>query len=132
MASSSLTPKYDNTNSYTFALVSTGVDGATHKVEGRDLALPFEVNVQRKLTGGSKTGNDHVVVRMARTERNATTAKLATMQVLVDISIPKDTSVITQAEQLKLVGAVASLLNDNAALQATTVARSALINGRDI
>lgn len=132
MASSTLTPKYDNSSSYTFVLVSTSADGATFKVDGRDLATPFEVNVQRKLTTGNKTGNDHVVVRMARTERNATTAKLATAQVLVDISIPKDCSIITQAEQVKLLGAVSSLLNDNAALQATTVARTALVNGRDI
>jgi len=132
MASSSLTPKYDNTNSYTFALVSTGIDGATYKVDARDLALPMVVEVKRNLTSSNKAGNDHVVVRMARTERNAASGKLATAQILVDISIPKDTSIITQAEQVKLIGAMASLLNDSSALAATTVARTGLVNGRDL
>jgi hypothetical protein len=54
------------------------------------------------------------------------------MQVLVDISIPKDTSIITIAEQTKLVAAMASLLNEEAALEASLANIAALIGGGDL
>lgn len=131
MAKSSLTPYYASSGQYTFQLVASGKDGAMWKVTGRDLACPFIVEIQRKLTSATANGNDHVVLRAARTERNATTGKLATMQVLLDVSIPKDTSIITVAEQKKLVCTVASLLNAETAMEATLANIDALIGGGD-
>lgn len=132
MASSSLTPYKDNTNQVTFALVSQSANGATYKVAGRDLATPYLVEVQRKLTNPGATGNDHIVLRAARVERNVDTSKLATAQVLVDVSIPKDTSILDQTAQLELLAISSSLLNDATAMAATTANRSALIGGSDL
>jgi hypothetical protein len=132
MGSSSLTPYYASSGQYTFTLVSTSDNGATWKVASRDLATPQVVEIQRKLTAPSATGNDHVVLRVARTERNATTGKLATMQVLLDISIPKDTSILTIAEQTKLVACVASLLNQSTAMEASLTNIASLIGGSDL
>jgi hypothetical protein len=130
--SSTLTPFYASSGQYTLVPVSQDDQGATYKVAGRDLACPLGLEIQRKLTAPSALGNDHVVLRIFRTERNATTSKLATMQVLVDISIPKDTSIITIAEQIKLVAAMASLFNEETALEAFLANIAALIGGGDL
>lgn len=132
MASSTLTPYRNSANQVTFDLVTQSKDGATYKVAARDLATPHVVDIQRKLTSASATGNDHVLLRLARTERNATTGKLATLQVLVDISIPKDTSILTQTIQKEAIALMSSLLNDEVAIAATTVNAAALIAGGDL
>jgi hypothetical protein len=132
MASSSLTPYKDNSNQVTFNLVTTSQNGSTYKVSGRELALPHVVEIQRKLTSNNSTGNDHVILRGARTERNATTGKLATAQVMVDISIPKDQSTLDATAQAELLSCVASLLNEASAMEATHANITALIEGRDL
>jgi hypothetical protein len=132
MASTSLTPFYASSGQYTFTLVTTSDSGATYKVAGRDLATPHLVEVQRKLTQPSALGNDHVVLRLARTERNTSTSKLATMQVLIDISIPKDTSILTIAEQTKMLATAQSLLNESTATEASLTAIAKLIGGSDL
>lgn len=132
MASASLTPYDDSSSQVTFNLVSQSATGATYKVASRDLATPFMVEITRKLTAPSASSNDHIVVRVARVERNADTGKLATLQCLVDVSIPKDTSILDSTAQLELLGVVGSLLNDSTAMEATTVARTAIIEGRDL
>lgn len=132
MASSSLTPYESSAGQQTFALVSTGENKTTHKVAGRDIATPYLVEVKRSFTNPSATGNDHVSIRIQRTERNATTGKLATMQVNCDISIPKDTSIIDGDEQVKLVSILSSLLNEETAMEATDANITALVEGRDL
>jgi len=137
MASSSLAPYFGNTAStdqYTYALVSQSSTGATYKVAGRDLATPHGVEIIRKLTPASSPANDHVQLRVFRVERNTTTSKLATAQVLVDISIPKDTSILTQAEQAKMVRIVGSILAENCgALSNDTFTSSlTLLSGGDL
>lgn len=132
MASSSLTPYKNSTEQETFSLVSTSGSGAKYMVSGRSLANPFVIECQRKLTPATASGNDHVVLRLARTESNATTSKLATCQVLVDVSIPKDTSVLTATVQKELVALAASLLNEATAMEATNANITALVEGRDL
>jgi len=132
MASNSLTLYYDSATTRTFKLVSSGSSGAEYQVEGRDLATPYSITTTRKKTAPNAAGNDHIQVRVARTERNTSTQKLATMQVLLDISIPKDTSVITIAEQKKLLGECCSLLRDATANAATQANVTALIGGFDL
>lgn len=132
MSSATLTLYETNAATKAFTLVSQ--DGKTTKwiVSGREIGLPFSFEITRKLTAPGATTNDHVLVRVARTERNATTAKLATCQILMDISIPKDATVITQTEQKKLVSLIASALNEATAMEATTANITALIEGRDL
>jgi len=132
MPSSSITPYYNNTSQYTFALATTSETGAVYKMAGRPLSQPFQVEVQRKITASAATANDHVILRISRIEKNATTGKLATGSVTVDLSIPKDTASLAEADFTKMVGAVASILNECAALQSTTVNAVALEEGRDL
>lgn len=130
MASSSLTPYKDNTNQVTFSLVSTSADKTAFKVSGRSIACPYTIELSRKLSTG-KT-NDHVQVRVAITERNTTTSVLATGQVLLDISIPKDQSIITNTVMTEVLGVLASLLDQATANNASSANRTALIEGRDL
>jgi hypothetical protein len=132
MASSTLTPYRDNTNQVTFNLVSQGADGATYKVSGRDLALPYAVEIQRKLSSGSSNANDRIKISVRRVERNVDTGKLATLMVSSEISIPKDTSTLDGTAQIEICAIHASLLNDATAMAATTANRTALIEGRDL
>jgi hypothetical protein len=132
MATATLTPYCHNGIATSFGLVSTSANGAKWMKSGRDIACPYSIEIQRKLTAPNANTNDHVVVRIAETERNATTGKLATGQILIDISIPKDSSIITAEYQQHLLGIASSLLNDSADLAATHVAQTALVEGRDL
>jgi len=132
MASSQLQPYKDNTTQVTFVLVSTSATGATYQVSGGTLAEPFRIEIVRKIGPTSQVGNDHVIVRFTRSLRNATTGKLSTCTISVDIGIPKDTSLFTATVMKETLALVASLLNDNAANAATSVNRTALIEGRDL
>lgn len=131
MASSSLNPFVDNTNHQLFALKSTSSDGSTFMVAGRSLGAPFELTFERKVNPNSLS-NDHSIVRLTRKEANASTGKLATMQVTLDVSIPKDVTVITTTEQKKLVAILASLLNESTAMEATSANITAILEGRDL
>jgi len=132
MASSSLVPKKSESTVETFALQNTSAQGATYSVAGRGLALPKQIVIQRKVGPSGSTGNDHVIVRVVHTDANATTGKPVTSLVSLDISIPRDTATITPTEVVESLGILASLLNDSTALAATTVARTALVEGRDL
>jgi len=112
--------------------VSTSPTGAKYQVSGRALASPYSIEINRKIGPVSATGNDHVIVRVSKTDPNSTTAKPATVLCTLDISIPRDNATVTPTEVLACVGVLASLLNDCAALAATSVNRTALIEGRDL
>lgn len=130
MASSSITPFKDASNQVTFTLASTSELGAKYMVSGRALAAPYVVEIKRKINPNS-TANDHVQLRVARTEPNATTQKPATVQCLLDLSIPKDVSVLTPTLQKEIATLLMSLLRDGT-LSATFVNVTALIEGRDL
>jgi len=132
MASASLVPYKTNTTQETFALVSQSAAGATYKVSGRPLATPYQIETQRKLSSGTSTGNDHVGLRISRVEKNATTGKLATLQVLLDVSIPKDTSVLTTATQQEMLAICASILNECTAMEATHSKIDLILSGGDL
>jgi len=132
MASNSLTPYTTNAATQSFALVSTSSAATKWAVSGREIGLPYVIELQRKLTAPGASANDHIVIRIARTERNTATTKLATMQILTDVSIPKDATVITQTEQKKLLSILASLLNECTAMEATTANIACVIEGRDL
>jgi len=132
MASATLSPYKSSAGTQAFVLTSTSATGARYQVSGREIACPYVVEIQRKLTASGASTNDHVTVRIARTERNATTSKLATCQALLDISIPKDQSIIGATMQKEILSVLASLLNESTVMEATTVAMTALIEGRDL
>lgn len=131
MASSIINPYVDNTNHQALVLKSTTESGAVFMVAGRSLGAPFELEQIRKVNSNSLS-NDHSIVRLTRKEANAATGKLATLQVTLDVSIPKDVSVLTLTEQKKLVSLLVSLLNESSAMEATNVNITAILEGRDL
>lgn len=130
MASTSLNPFVDNTNHQAFVLKTNTSNGAIWMVSGRNLSTPFEIETSRKVNPNALS-NDHSVVRLTRKEANATTGKLATCQITLDVSVPKDTTIITLAEQKKLVAILASMLNEQTAMEATNANITAVVEGRD-
>jgi len=132
MASASLVLSKNNTQTVTFGLASQFVNGAEWKVADRDLSTPYKITLERNLTQGNSVSNDRVSVRISRVERNATTGKPATASVSVLVSIPKDTSVLTQAAQKELLAMTSSLLNDCANVGATNAKTSAIVSGSDL
>lgn len=132
MASASLSPFNSNAVSVSFSLVSTSATGASYQASGRDLSLPYKVQIDRKIGPSGAAANDHVVMKISRIEKNVTTAKLATGSVQIDISVPRDSAALTKVYIVEMLGIASSLLNDNTALAATSVARTALAEGRDL
>jgi len=130
MASSTITLYKTNAATVAFALVSSSVDKTVWKVAGLPLSTPYQLELTRKLVPGSK--NNHIGVRLARTEQNTSTSVLATAQILVDISVPKDQSILSASVVTEMLGVIASLLNDGTALAATSVNRTALGDARDV
>jgi hypothetical protein len=132
MATATLTPYKDDSNQVTFNLVSSHEFGAKYMVSGRAISKPYTVEIVRKFTSPSAAGNDRVIVRISRTEAHATTGKLATCVAKLEISIPKDDSVLTSTVQTEIVSILASLCNEATAMEATTANITALIEGRDL
>jgi hypothetical protein len=131
MASSSLNPFVNNTVHQALVLKSTSPDGAVFMVGGRALGAPYEVQQIRKVNSNSLS-NDHSIIRLTRKEVNTSTGKLATLQVTIDISIPKDVSVLTLAEQRNAVSLLVSLLNESSAMEATNANITSVLEGRDL
>lgn len=130
MASSTLSPYYNNASQLDYSLVTTSAGKTTYIRSGRPFAQPQLIEITRKPSGGRS--NDHIGIRIARVEPNATTNVLATGQITVDISIPKDQSVLTNTAMVELLGTLASLLDQATALNASAANRTALIEGRDL
>lgn len=130
MASQTLTLYVTNAATQALVLKTNTANGAIWMVSGRNIAQPFEIETIRKVNPNSLS-NDHSIVRLTRKEANASTGKLATFQITLDVSIPKDTSILTLAEQKKLLSAIASLLNESTAMEATTANITAVLEGRD-
>lgn len=127
----SLTPYKNSTQQITFGLAYENSTGQVYLVSGRAINKPFQLEVVRKLTPPSGNGNDQVVLRIKRVEANAATGKLATLSATLILSIPKDQTILDATAQKELVSAVASLLNESTAVEATTTFITALIEGRN-
>jgi len=132
MASSTLTPYYDHTQSTAYALVSTSVNGSMWKAAGRSISEPLSIEIIRKFGPPSSLANDHVLLRLSQTNRNSTTGKLATLSATLDISVPKDTATLTADSVKYAVTRLASLIYESTVLPTTSVAVTALVEGRDL
>lgn len=130
MSSSTISPYKNATEQVVFALQAENQFGATYIVSGRTLSAPYGITVMRKLASGSR--NDHVELRVFRTEPNATTGKSATLQLLLDISVPKDQSILTALTQKEMLTLLMSVLRDYTASAATFNNATALIEGRNL
>lgn len=132
MATATLSPYKNNTTTQSFVLQQTSEKKTTWIVSGRSISAPYSLSVERKPANANSPSNDHVILRATRMEMNSTTGKLATLQVTLDISIPKDQAVLTPAVQKELLSVVASSLNESTAMEATSANITALIEGRDL
>lgn len=133
MPSSTLTLYYgDSSSSLAFPLVSTSATGSTWRVASRGIGIPYSVTTQRKLGAPGALSNDKVTVQLKRVENNATTGKPATFVATLDLSIPRDTSIITLTEQARMVKFLTCIGWDNAAGAATVANATALLTGGDL
>jgi len=134
MASASISPKYDASTVQAFALQGSTSSGSKWLVASRALAKPFSFEILRKLAPAGSNVNDHVIVRVTRTEISATTLKPVTGLVSLDISIPRDSVAITPVYMADLIAIMASAINDYAAVQtgASRVNANALLSGIDL
>lgn len=128
MPASSLVLYKNNTQTTTFALAASGSDKVSYLEGGRPMSTPHSVEISKKLSNGAS--NNLVTVVTKRVERNATTGKFATFQIKMEVSVPQDQSVITNAIVTEELGMVSSYLNDAVALEATSANRTALSEGR--
>lgn len=129
MPASTVTLYKNNTQTVAFALVSSSANQCRWIVSGRSLAAPFElISTVKAAPQGAQ--NDVVEYQISRKEVNVTTGKLATLNVKVSISIPKDQSILTPSLQVEQLSLLASLLIDAAATGATSANRTAMIEGR--
>jgi hypothetical protein len=131
MATQTLTPYINNTQQITLTLASTGAEGSNWMVSGRDMSLPYRLEIRRKAVNPNSKGNDRVSLRLARSERNVTTGLLATGSISMTVSVPKDSATITQTHVKEMVAAIASLLDNCTAQEATNPNIAALVEGRD-
>lgn len=131
MASATLTLYKNNTQTDVFSLAAQSAVGASYLVAGRTLSAPKVITVDRKINSNARA-NDKVSAKLTHTEINTTSGLPATFSVEVIISVPKDTSILTATLQKEGCAIMASLLNDGTAMAATTVNRTALIEGRDL
>lgn len=132
MATTTLTAYTTNTLTQAFELQSTSETKTVWIATGREIACPYTVSVERKKASSNSPSNDHVVLRVTRIERNATTGKLATFQSSLDLSIPKDQSILSATEQKKAISWISSCLNEGTAMEATNANITKLIEGRDL
>jgi len=132
MASASITTYKNNTQTYVYTLVSQSADTTVWKIANRTLGEPMTLSLQRKVgPTGSKT-NDHIILRSSRTDKNATTGLPATCSITLDVSIPRDNSIITAQAQTDLLQSVASIINEYAANAATQVNAGKIVGATDL
>lgn len=132
MATATLSPYKNNTQTQAFVLQQTSEKKTTWIVSGRTISAPYSISVERKPANTNSSSNDHVILRVTRMEMNSTSGKLATSQITTDASIPKDQSVLTPAVQKEMLSIMASLLNEATAMEATNANITAIIEGRDL
>lgn len=132
MATETLTAYETNSQTRVFSLKQTGPSSTSWIVSGRPLGTPYSLSIERKLSNSNSPSNDHIVLRAVRVEQNTSTGKLATFQASLDISIPKDQSILTPAVQKQVISTICSLLNEATAMEATSANLTKLIEGRDL
>lgn len=132
MPSSSLAPYKNATVAITYGAVGSSPVASKWSVSGYGLGTPRTLEQTLKVGAPGATGNDHVILRLSQSDENSTTSKIATANVTLDISIPRDNSTVTTDEIIELLGILASLLNDQAVVEnaADAVNRKALAEGR--
>lgn len=134
MSSTSLVPHYTGSTVKTFVLASENASGAKWLVSGRPLANPESIELVRKVGQPGAAGNDHVILRLVKAETNATSLKIATGVVTLDISIPRDTVAVTATMINDMLGALISLLDECSDTTATASRAKiiALISGASL
>jgi len=132
MPSSSLTPYKASATQITYGLVGSSPTGAKWLVSGYGLGVPRTLEQTLKVGAPGASGNDHVILRLSQSDENSTTGKIATANLTLDISIPRDSATVTPTEIVELLGILSSLLNDCASVEdsANATNRTALSEGR--
>lgn len=129
MASATISPYYNNTTTQAFALASEGENKCKYVVAGRPLNQPWSIEIERIISAPSSRGNDRVLVTQTRVEPNSEAGTLATMRIQTSLSIPKDQTVLSLSVQEQMIGVMASVLNEFAAVSSSVTNREKLLTG---
>jgi len=134
MATATLTPYYSSAAQQTFTLASQGSDKVTWRdpAASRSLARPYIVELTRKLGQQNSKANDHVTLKISRSESAVSTGLPVTGFVSLDISIPRDNTSISAANMQSMLGILGSLLFNSTATPATLTNIASLVNGSDL
>jgi len=132
MASNTLTAYETATATKTFNLVTTSKEQTVWRASGRSLGQPYEVQIVRKIGNAGQKTNDNVQLRVLKTELDPATGLVATAHATLNISVPRNASLIPGAQIVQMMSVVASLLNDGTAVPSTSANKTALVEGRDL
>jgi len=134
MASSSVTLYHGDTENRVYALTQTSANKTEFRVAGLALAEPQMLTIERKIQPGNSKSNDQIIVTVSQVSRNTTSGLLATGKVSVNISVPRDNSIITQTVMSQLCKQIGSLFGNNCAALSADAATSALalLGGSDL
>jgi hypothetical protein len=133
MASATLTPYKSSAAQETFTLASQGLDSVLWRntAGSRPLNKPYTVTLQRKIGPQGSKSNDHVILKVLRSETDATTGLPVTGSAALDISIPRN-STLALSSMGEVVACLASLLVNSTAVPATLTNILALAGGTDL
>jgi len=95
MASATITVVDKAGANVVYSLVGQTSNGALYKVATRSLNVPKTLEFQFSLGQPGSLGNDKVVVILKDSAANATTGLVKTLQVRMEISIPRDAAITT-------------------------------------
>jgi len=79
----------------TFTLASTTSTGAIYKVASRALSVPKTLEFKFELGNPGSLGNDKLSVIFRDSAANSTTGLVKTLQVKMEVSVPRDAAITT-------------------------------------
>jgi hypothetical protein len=95
MASASITLKTKADANVVYTLVGQTANGASYKDATRSLALPRTLDFQFVLGNPGSLGNDKIIVILKDSAENAATGLVKTLQLKIEVSVPRDAAITT-------------------------------------
>ncbi len=95
MASATIVLKDKADANITYSLVGQTANGASYKDATRALSTPRTLDFQFVLGNPGSLGNDKLIVTLKNSAANADTGLVKTLQLKIEISIPRDSAITT-------------------------------------
>ncbi len=95
MASATITLKDKADANIVYSLVGQTANGASYKDATRALSVPRTLDFQYVLGNPGSLGNDKLVITLKNSAANADTGLVKTLQLKIEISVPRDSAITT-------------------------------------